>query len=291
MSERFIPHIRSFFIAPANRPDLVRKFLRFKADCYIIDLEDGTPPLAKEDARSNLSELVEELRNKNFNSQLGVRVNEPWSLHYLLDLRVAWDADIDFVVIPKLEAAEQLFPALHGLRLVGKPSRPRRWIMGGIESVQGVAEVHRLVTAAPELASVYFGGEDFATDLGAVRTREAREVHYARSRVVLHAKKAGLNAIDQGIPDFKDDEWFRADAREGKLLGYDGKICLLPRQVEIAHSIFSPDDAEVERARRLVAAYEEAMEKGIGTLDFEGQMVDGPLYKRAKRIISSAKGE
>ncbi len=289
MTERFIPSIRSFFIAPGNRPDLVAKFPRFRADCSIIDLEDGTPPDAKEAARAAVGRLVDALRSEGFDQQLGIRVNEPSSRHYLQDLEAAWRTDVDFVVIPKLEAADQLFPVLHGLRFTGEAGRRRRWIMGGIESLRGVSNVDKLVTATPELASVYFGAEDYATELGAVRTREAREVLYARSRVVHHAREAGLNAIDQALTDFRNDEWFRDDACEGRSMGYEGKICLLPRQVAIANEVFSPAPAEIERARRLVDAYRAAMERGIGTLDFEGQMIDGPTFKRAQRVLAAVR--
>ena len=289
MIERFIPAIRSFFIAPANRADLVNKFPRFNADCYIIDLEDGTPPPAKESARAMLGELVRELRASEFSHQLGVRVNEPWSSHYLRDIEAAWSADIDFVVIPKLETSEHLFPVLHGLSFTGNTASRKRWVMGGIESMRGVSNVDHLVAAAPELASVYFGGEDYATELGAIRTRAAREIFYARSRVVHHARQAGLNVIDQGITDFRDDEWFREDALEGRRMGYNGKICLLPRQVAIANEVFAPATAELEHAQRVVEAYRGAMERGMGTLDFEGQMIDGPLFKRALAVLAKAR--
>lgn len=288
MNTRFIPAIKSFFIAPANRLDLIAKFPRFKADCYILDLEDGTPEAQKVLARDGLSQVISELRTNGFLGMLGVRVNEPSSNMYMLDLAAAWSADIDFVVIPKLEIQDQLFPAVHGLQFIGQANKRRRWLMGGIESMRGVTNVDRLVTAAPDLVSVYFGAEDFATDLGAIRTPNSIEVLYARSRVVLYAKQAGLNVIDQAIADFRNDELFREDALIGKQMGYDGKICLLPRQVEIANNVFGPTQLEVAYAKRLIAAYEEAVKRGIGTLDFEGQMIDGPLLKRAERVVADA---
>jgi len=288
MTTRFVPSIKSFFIAPANRLDLIAKFPRFKADCYILDLEDGTPEAQKVLAREGLAQVIGELRTNGFLGMLGVRVNEPNSKMYMLDLAAAWGTDIDFVVIPKLETQDQLFPAVHGLRFTGQANKRHRWLMGGIESMRGVTQVDRLVTAAQELVSVYFGAEDFATDLGAIRTTNSMEVLYARSRVVLYAKQAGLNVIDQAIADFRNDELFREDALMGKQLGYDGKICLLPRQVEIANNVFSPTQQEVDRAQRLISAYAEAVQRGIGTLDFEGQMIDGPLLKRAERIVADA---
>jgi citrate lyase subunit beta/citryl-CoA lyase len=111
-------------------------------------------------------------------------------------------------------------------------------------------------------------------------------VLYARSQVLLHAKAARIVAIDQAVVEIRDDRHFEADAVTGRSLGYDGKICLLPRQVDVANRVFRPSEAEIDHARRLIARYEEASAAGIGTIDFEGKMIDGPLVKRAQRIVA-----
>ncbi len=282
--------IRSLFFAPANRADLVAKFPRFAADCYVIDLEDGTPAAEKAAARDGLAALVTGLRRSTLPGVLTVRVNEPGSDHYLEDLAAAWRCDIDGVVIPKLEDPAQLFPALHGLRRREReaPRESPRFIVGGIESIAGVAHAGALCAADPALAAVYFGAEDLASELGARRTPEATEVLYARSQVLLQAKAARIMAIDQAVVEVRDDSHFERDASAGRDLGYDGKICLLPRQLAVAHRVFSPGVDELAHARRLIAAYRAALARGVGTIDFEGRMVDGPLLKRAERIVALA---
>ena len=135
---------------------------------------------------------------------------------------------------------------------------------------------------------VYFGAEDFAVDMGARRTQAGGEVLYARSRVVLAAKAAGVPAIDQAVVHLRDDEQFRRDATSGRDLGYDGKICLLPRQVELANALFGPSEAEIDHARRLIAAYEAAKAAGRGAIDFEGRMVDEPVFKHAQGVVAAA---
>lgn len=280
--------IRSLFFAPANRPDLVLKFPRFVADCYVIDLEDGTPPADKAGARAGLAALVSQVRQKPLPGVLTVRVNEPESHHYLDDLAAAWATDADGVVIPKLETLEQLYPALHWLRRLEReaPRAAPRFIVGGLESIAGVANAAALCRAHPGLTAAYFGAEDLASELGARRTPEALEVLYARSQVLLHAKAARIVAIDQAVLEIRDDSHFETDALVGRSLGYDGKICLLPRQLEVANRVFRPSDAELDFARRLITRYTEAMAQGLGTIDFEGKMVDGPLLKRSQRLVA-----
>lgn len=285
-----MPSFRSLFFAPANRPELVAKFPRFAADCYVIDLEDSTPPADKATARAGLKALVDSLRGSSpaLPGALTVRVNEPASDHYLDDLAGACACDIDGIVIPKLESVDQLFPALHTLRRRERdaPRAEPRFIVGGLESIRGVARADTLCAADPLLSAVYFGAEDLASELGARRTPAGTEVLYARSQVLLHAKAARIAAIDQAVVEIRDDSHFESDAIVGRNLGYDGKICLLPRQLAVAHRVFHPSPAEVEHARRLIAAYTAATARGLGTIDFEGQMVDGPLLKRAQRIVA-----
>ena len=282
--------IRSLFFAPANRPDLLAKFPRFAADCYVIDLEDGTPPGEKAQARSALAGAVASLRAAKLAGLLTIRVNEPGSEHYLADLEAAFATDADGVVIPKLEHPAQLFPAVHWARNRERtaPRAQPRCVIGGIESIRGVIEAVNLCAADPILTAVYFGAEDFAADLGARRTALGDEVLYARSQVIIGAKAARITAIDQAVTDIRDDALFREDSARGRALGYDGKICVLPRQVAIANEAFAPTADEVAYARRLIAAYEKAVAAGKGTIDFEGKMIDGPLLKRARQAVALA---
>lgn len=286
MSDATPPRIRSFFIAPANRPDLVRKFPRFGADFSIIDLEDGTPPGEKDSARENLASLVAEVRAGGLTGLLGIRVNEPWSDWHLMDVEAAASLPIDILVLPKLEAPDQLFAAVHALRRAERSDPRGRTLLAGIETVRGVTRAGQIFESYPEISCMYFGAEDFLADIGGLRTKESTEVQFARSSVLLHARQAGLTAIDQPIADVRDDALFRADAQAARQMGYDGKVCLLPRQVEIAHEIFTPSAEEVAYSRRLLAAYDDATRRGIGTIDFEGKMIDGPLVKRAQRAVA-----
>lgn len=285
--------IRSLFFAPANRQDLVLKFPRFGADCCVIDLEDGTPPGEKERARGMLADTVAQVRAAGLAGMLTVRVNVPASPHYLADLEAAFLADVDGVVIPKLESPEQAFPAIHWIRRrdAEAPRPAPRTLVGGIESVKGVLNAVQVCAQTACMGSVYFGAEDFAADIGGRRTPRGDEVHTARSMVVMAARAAGLVALDQAVVDIRNDELFLQDAALGRDLGYEGKICVTPGQVKLAHRAFSPTAQERDDAARLVATYEDAMARGIGTIDFEGRMIDGPLLKRAQQILATPAGD
>ncbi|HEX2059975.1 MAG TPA: CoA ester lyase [Thermoanaerobaculia bacterium] len=282
--------IRSLFFAPANRPDLIAKFPRFPADCYVIDLEDGTPPAEKATARSTIGDSVAKLRAAGLRGLLTIRVNEPASEHYLADLQAAWASDADGVVIPKLEEIAQLFPAVHGATQADRvrPHGDPRCIVAGIESIGGVVNATAICGGDSRVTAVYFGAEDFISEMGGRRTPRGKEVLYARSQVVIAAKLARITALDQAVTEIRDDTQFREDAALGRDLGYDGKICVLPRQVAIANELFSPTAEEVTYCRRLIETYERATAAGIGTIDFEGRMIDGPLLKRAQRVVSLA---
>jgi citrate lyase subunit beta / citryl-CoA lyase len=267
--------IRSLLFAPANRHDLLKKLPRYPADAVAIDLEDGTPENEKAAARDGLQDIVAHLRQQRLRAILFVRTNGPGSHHVKTDIAVALKASVDGIIVPKLETTIDL--------QIFEGSTP---IIGIVETARGVANVEMLVNEERgRLTGLAFGAEDFITDIGGRRTPEGLEVVYARSRVILATRLAGLQALDQVFTAIRDDDAFRRDADVGRQLGYGGKMCITPRQVEIANEVFSPSAEEVDRSRRLIEAYEAAQSEGRGTIEFEGNMVDEPLLKRARAVL------
>jgi citrate lyase subunit beta/citryl-CoA lyase len=275
---------RSLFFVPANRPDLIAKLPRIPADCFVIDLEDGTPSTAKISARQALPETIAKLRTAADHLRIFVRINGTANELHEADMRVAASCPIDGIVLPKIEDPEAVRCVADVLDKAGRP----RSVIGGVESMVGLLRVEALTAADCGLCAVYFGAEDLASELQARRTPAGTEVLYGRSRVVLAARAFNIEPIDQAVVEVRDDAQFTADAKMGRDLGYGGKICLLPRQVELAHRAFSPSAEEIGRAERIVSVYEDAMRRGLGTIDVDGQMIDGPLLKRAQRILDVA---
>lgn len=280
--------IRSLLFAPANRPDLLAKLPRFPADCYVLDLEDGTPPEEKARARELLAQTIPSLRSAGLPGRLTVRVNKSDSEHHHADVEAALAAGADGLVLPKLEHAEQMAALANRLRQPGVTANQQRFVIGGIESVRGVIHAVAVCGCAPELVAVYFGAEDFIADIGGRRTRSGKEAFHARSQVIMAAKAAGIQAIDQAVVDIRDEALFREDSEQGRDLGYDGKICVAPRQAEWANALFSPTAEEVQEAEQMLAAYDEALARGVGTIEFRGRMIDPPLLQRARQTLALA---
>jgi citrate lyase subunit beta/citryl-CoA lyase len=264
--------MRSLLFAGATRPDLVAKLGRSGPDAVAIDLEDAVPAEAKDEARAALPELVPSVEGP----RVFVRVNGPATGWFEADLAAAAALEIAGILVPEVESAADLVRAREGL---GEGE-----IVAGLESARGVADAERILAeAAP--AAAYFGAEDYIADLGGLRTPGGEEVLFARSKVALAARLAGVASLDQVVVDIREEAAFERDARAGRAIGYRGKLCIHPAQVPVANEIFGASAEEVERARALLAAWEEGAARGIAAVEFEGAMIDGPALRMAREVI------
>lgn len=280
-----ITRLRSLLFAPAVRADFILRLPERGADAVVIDCEDATPAGAKGEARANIRSIVPRILGGTM--QVFVRVNAVASKWFEADIAEGLIEGLSGVVVPKIESTDQLDRVGDALRRAGYP---QFGVLAGIETARGVADARALL-AHPSIVAAYFGAEDFIADMGGVRTRSGDEVAFARSSMALAARLAGIIAVDQIVADFRDDERFREEAASARAMGYRGKLCIHPRQVELANTAFIPSSEEIEHALRLLAAYDEASAAGVAAIDFEGQMVDEPLAAQARRILALAKGE
>jgi citrate lyase subunit beta/citryl-CoA lyase len=275
--------IRSLLFAPASKPDVLRKLPRSSPDAVALDLEDAVAPDGKPEAREHSRDVGAELAAGHPDLAVYVRVNPVPTEWFADDLRAGVHPSITGVIVPKLETPEQLAAVVDTLAAAGLE---QLHVLAGIESAAGVERVRELLVAPVVVA--YFGAEDFVADMGGVRTLGSAEVLYARSRVALAARLAGVPAIDQVVTRLDADDHFLVDAADGRALGYAGKLCIHPAQVALAHRAFTPSAEEVERARRLIAAYDESVAAGHAAIAFEGQMVDEPLARHARAVLAAA---
>ncbi len=274
-----LDRVRSVLFAPAVRPDHLAKLARRGADVVVIDCEDATPPNAKADGRANAKRFGAEIAAAG--TQVMVRINAVSSEWFDDDIAGALSADLAAVVVPKIEQLHDLNRVENALDAAGYGDLG---VLVGLETARGVADARQLL-AHRRVVAAYFGAEDFIADMGGRRTRRNAEVHYARSAVVLAGRLAGVPTIDQVLTDFRNADAFAKEAAEARNMGYRGKLCIHPGQVALAHAAFASSRGELERARRLIAAYEEASAAGLAAIDFEGQMVDGPLVTQARQLI------
>lgn len=270
---------RSMLFGPAQRVDFVQKFVASGTDIGVLDLEDATPESMKDEARSALVD-ARPGRSERAGMRLLIRTNSLGSSHFAADLAAAAESAADGVVVPKLETDREVADVRREMVAVGLGEG---LLCAGIESVAGVHRAVEVAGAGADL--VYFGAEDFITDIGGVRTESNNEVLYARSRVAIAARLSGIPALDQVVVDYGDDKRFLAEANEARSLGFQGKLCIHPSQVQLAMEAFTPSDEEITRARALLTAAADAEERGLGVISFEGTMVDAPIIVRARQIL------
>jgi citrate lyase subunit beta / citryl-CoA lyase len=254
---------RSVLFVPANRPELAAKAVRSGPDVVVVDLEDAVPPNEKADARQTARQAVADVVGR---VPVCVRVNPPQSRWFDADLASLPDG-LAAIVVPKWE----------------RPVDVSLPVIAGLETVLGVAD-SRAVLGTPVVAC-YFGAEDFVADMGGERTASNTEVLYARSKVAVTARLAGIPSLDMVTLDFRDSGRFSSEAAGARALGFAGKLCIHPDQVPLANQAFTPSPEEVDRAVRMLAAFDLA---GGAVISFEGQMVDEVVAVQARNLIARA---
>jgi len=265
-------NLRSALFVPGTKTELLVKVPRWQPDAVIVDLEDAVPEAEKDAARL----AVAEADFAAAGTTVLVRVNPPGTPWHELDIAACLDTAAAGIVLPKGEDPE----AVAGLVNRLAKTAPAVGVILGIESALGVARARDLL--ATGVSAGFFGSEDFLADMGGRRTASGLEVLYARSEVVLAGRLAGVPMIDQAVVAVEDDAAFTADAETGRALGYVGKICVHPRQVGLAHAVFTPSEAEVAEARRVV----QAAASGVGVVD--GLMVDAVHVRMAHQVLERA---
>lgn len=246
-----------------------------------IDCEDAVPATSKDEARRTAADATESLVAAG--CQVMVRVNATDSEWFADDI-AALSKSAVAVVIPKIETYGQIDLVSARLDDAGLANVG---VVAGLETALGVHDARQLLGHGRVVAA-YFGAEDLMADMGGVRTPSNAEVATARAMTVLAAAVSGTPLWDQVVTDFRNDERFRREAAEARNMGYRGKLCIHPGQVTLANEAFSPSPDEVDRARRLLAAYRAASDQGLAAIDFEGQMVDEPLAIQARAVLDRA---
>lgn len=281
---------RALLYMPGNDLRKIQKALTLNVDCICMDLEDGVATNRKAEARQTIASALQEL---NFGrSERLARINRVGSGLEVEDLEAVLPARPDGIVVPKIETAGEVRWVDEQ---IGRVERSAGWPENSIaliiqaETARGVVNLAQTCAASPRTQAVIFGAEDLAGDMGIVRTKEGWEVFYARSAVVTHAAAFGLQAIDMVYVDFHDAQGLRREALEGARMGYAGKQIIHPNQVEIVQEAFTPSAEEIEKASRLMEAYEAHQASGRGTFAWEGKMVDAPVVKAAGQVLARAR--
>jgi citrate lyase subunit beta/citryl-CoA lyase len=291
-----LPPMRSLMFVPAHRERMVERALGLgefgasELDVAILDLEDGVPPAAKDEARRLIAEVLGHASRDGGGPSRFVRIRRALSDDGAGDLDAVVRPGLAGVMASKVRRPDEIdwiAERLDALERDAKIAHGTLRIIPSIESAAAILEAPRIAKASDRIAGLAFGSEDFALDLGLPTTREgeAADLLYARSATVVAAVSAGKLAFDGIWPDIKDAAGLRADTLRARRLGFAGKTLIHPDQIAVVNEIFSPTAAEVEEARRVVRAFDEALGRGEGAVALDGRMLDAPVVDRARRVL------
>ncbi len=278
---------RSRLYLPGSQPKLFINAGIHQPDGVILDLEDSVHPNDKDSARLLVRNA---LRALDFSgTERMVRINQlPLGLE---DLKAVVPEGPDLILIPKVERADQVREVDERIRGVRAKDGDGHsiWLMPIIESALGVENAFAIASAAETVVALTIGLEDYTADLGVVKTSEGNESLYARTRLVNAARAAGIQAIDSVYGDVADVEGLLEWARRSRALGFEGMGCIHPRQIQPIHDAFAPTAQEIEKALKIVAAFNEAEAKGLGVVSLGSKMIDRPVVLRAQHLVEVAR--
>jgi len=278
---------RSRLYLPGSEPKYYINAALHQPDAVILDLEDSVHRSEKDAARVLVRNT---LRAVDFGScERMVRINQlPLGLEDLADVV---SESPDLILMPKVELADHVMEVD---RMIGELKvrhgiiRPI-WIMPILESALGIENAFAIASASENVAALTIGLEDYTADMGVVKTSEGRESQYARARVVNAARAAGVQAIDSVYGDVSDMEGLCRWGEASRAMGFEGMGCVHPGQIRIVHEAFAPTSAEIEKAQKIVTAFEEAQKKGLSVVSLGSKMIDPPVVQRALKLVERAK--
>ncbi len=280
---------RSMLFLPGNAPTMIMNGNYLGADAVIFDLEDAVSPAEKDAARILVGNVLGTVPFDRVETI--VRINSTDTPYWQLDLQAVVPQKPDIIMLPKTsypKDVEQVDDYLTELekQLGMEPGAVK--LMPLIETALGIENAYFIASSRRRVTALFLGAEDLTADLRCKRTKEGREIDYARSRMVNAARAAGVDVYDTPFTDVNDDEGIVVDAKYAKALGFTGKASISPRHVDAINAVFSPTKAEIAYAYEVLDAIEEAKAQGKGAIALRGKMIDAPIVARAQQTIEAA---
>ena len=281
---------RTMMFVPGNNPAMVKDAGIFGADSIMFDLEDAVS-LSEKDAARYL--VYEALKTVDYGrSELVVRINGLDTPFYRNDIKAMVKAGIDVIRLPKVETADMIRD-LEGLVAEAEIEFGREigttHLMAAIESARGVVNANEIARSSERMIGIALSAEDYTTDMKTHRYPDGQELLYARNVILHAARAAGIAAFDTVFTDLNDEAGFKRETKLIHQLGFDGKSLINPRQIDMVNQVYKPLKKEIVTAQNVIAAIENAKQKGSGVISMNGQMVDRPVVLRAERVMRLAK--
>ena len=292
---------RSELAVPGSRPELFEKAAASQADYVFLDLEDAVAPDEKAAARANVIEALGDIDWRESNKTISVRING-LDTHYmyrdLIGVVERAGAHVDTILVPKVGVPGDIYTVDALLTQLEQAMglSDRIGVEALVETALGMANVEAVAASSPRLEALHFGVADYAASCRA-RTitigglnpdYPGDQWHSALSRMLVACRANGLRAIDGPFGDFGDPDGFIAGARRAAALGYEGKWAIHPAQIELANEVFTPPESEVDQARRVLEALEEAAAAGRGAAQLDGRMIDAASARMALNVVETA---
>jgi citrate lyase beta subunit len=283
---------RSLLFVPGAEARKLARARESGADTLLFDLEDSVAPDRKVEARAQVAEV---LRQADFGeTELAVRINPPQTPHFEADLEAVIEAGVPTLMLPKAETVEGVQQVLRRVEVAERrhrasESEPAR-LLALIETPAGVLGAASLGACSPRIEALCFGHADFSREMGLAEADASRgSVLHARCQLAIAAKAGGVAPIDNVCLAVRDEAAFRADAEQGRDLGFEGKMCIHPAQVALANDVYTPSPEEIERARAIVEGFERALQEGRGVFTIDNKMIDAPLVAVQERLLERAR--
>ncbi len=296
---------RSVLAVPASKWKMVEKGPLSGADLFFLDLEDAVAPNEKAAARENVIQAIKELDWQGRPTFYRINsLDTPYFYRDVIEVVEEAGEGLDLILVPKVERAEDLSTLdtlLTSVELNAGLEPGKVKLEAQVETAKGLVSIDAVTRATERLEALVLGPGDFAASvripqmsIGTVdewdEAYPGDRFHYAMQRIVVAARAADLRAVDGPVADHRDEEGLRKSCLRARSLGFDGKWCVHPSQVEIVNEAFSPTEKELEWARKVVSAYEEANAAGSGSISVNGQMIDAASIKMAKNTLDLARG-
>lgn len=281
---------RSMLFVPGSNAAMISNTFIYKPDSIMFDLEDAVALKEKDSARILVAHALQHPLYQEIETV--VRVNPLDSEFGLADLNAVVRAGVDVVRMPKTETAQDVIDMDHEITEIEKACGREvgsTKMLAAIESPLGITQANKIATASKRLIGIALGAEDYVRNLKTERSPEGIELLFARCSILQAARAAGIQAFDTVYSNANNEEGFLAEAALIKQLGFDGKSLINPRQIELLHNLFAPTQKDVDQARRIIDAAEEAERNGLGVVSLNGKMIDAPIIDRAKLVLERAK--
>lgn len=279
---------RSMLFFPGNSANMLLNADFLGADSMILDLEDAVAPTEKDSARILVRNAIRDL---GFTHEVIVRINPIDSPYWQKDLAYIVPVKPDMIMPTKVSGAEDvkiISAAIAAEEEEAGIEKGTVKLIPLIETALGVEKAFEIASSDPRVTAIFLGAEDLTADLQCKRTKEGKEIFYARSRMVMAARAAGIDVYDTPWTDVEDYDGLIEDAAFAKSLGFSGKSSISPRHVRFINEIFSPTDEEIQYAKDVFATIEKAKAEGKGVVSLRGKMIDAPIVSRAEQVLKAA---